>query len=159
MGVCDYERLGAFFYTGWGLAMAVMSRLAERDRFTSVARQMSNWVDQVLGPNYHRFGVSEAWVPCVNVYEDQDHYCVIVDMAGVDPEQISLKIEASQLVISGVRESPGLPDAVGSIRVHLMEIDHGPFNRRIDLPDDADGDEIQANYRAGFLWIRLPKRA
>ena len=139
--------------------MAVASRLAEKDRVITVARQMSNWVDQVLGPNYHRFGVSESWVPCVNVYEDQDHYCVIVDLAGVDAEQISLKIEDSQLVLSGVRESPGLPDAVGSTRVHLMEIDHGPFVRKIDLPEDADGDALHASYRGGFLWVRLPKRA
>ncbi len=139
--------------------MAVASRLAERDRFISVAHQMSNWVDQVLGPSYQHFGLSKVWVPCVNVYEDQGHYCVIVDLAGVDAEQISLKIDSGQLVLSGVRESPGLPEAVGSIRVHLMEIDHGPFTRRVDLPEDADGDAVQASYRGGFLWIRLPKKA
>ncbi len=139
--------------------MAVATRSAQRDRFVSVAHQMSNWVDQVLGPNYQHFGLTKAWVPCVNVYEDQGHYCVIVDLGGVDVNQISLKIDDSQLVLSGVRESPGLGDSVGSIRVELMEIDHGPFARKIDLPQDADCDQMQANYRGGFLWIRLPKKA
>ena len=39
--------------------MTVAIRLAERDRFISVAHQMSNWVDQVLGVSRY------ALVSCV----------------------------------------------------------------------------------------------
>ena len=141
------------------MTMTAIRTMGQRDRFISVARQMTNWVDQVLGPNYHRFGVSEAWVPCVNVYEDQSHYCVVADLAGVDIQQIGLRIESGQLILSGMRESPCAPESEGPKRVHLMEIDHGPFVRRIDLPDDVDEEGIEANYRSGFLWVKLPKRS
>ena len=42
-------------------------------------------------------------------------------------------------------------------RVHLMEIDHGRFRRAIELPGDVDVASIEASYRCGYLWIRLPK--
>ena len=38
-----------------------------------------------------------------------------------------------------------------------MEIDEGPFRREIDLPAAVDTSQVEATYRKGFLWIRLPK--
>ena len=43
-------------------------------------------------------------------------------------------------------------------RVHRMEIDHGHFAREVDLPADVDQNAISATYRAGLLWVELPKR-
>jgi len=43
------------------------------------------------------------------------------------------------------------------MRVHLMEIDHGPFTREVELPPDADRAGITATYRNGMLWIEIPK--
>ena len=43
------------------------------------------------------------------------------------------------------------------MRVHLMEIDHGPFTREVELPPDADSAGITATYRNGMLWIEIPK--
>jgi HSP20 family molecular chaperone IbpA len=43
------------------------------------------------------------------------------------------------------------------LRVHLMEIDHGPFTREVELPPDADKAGITASYRNGMLWIEIPK--
>ena len=43
------------------------------------------------------------------------------------------------------------------LRVHLMEIDHGPFTREVELPPDADKAGITATYRNGMLWIEIPK--
>ena len=138
--------------------MTVASTFAQRDHFISVARQMSNWVDQVLGPNYHRFGVSEAWVPCINIYEDQDHYCVVVDLAGLKAEQIDLHVEKGVMTISGERPAPLIPEIKGQVSLHLMEIDHGRFCRALKLPDNVDIDTIpNAFYRNGYLWVRMPK--
>jgi HSP20 family molecular chaperone IbpA len=42
-------------------------------------------------------------------------------------------------------------------RVHLMEIDHGPFAREVELPLNVEKDQIKAQHRNGMLWIGLPK--
>jgi HSP20 family molecular chaperone IbpA len=43
-------------------------------------------------------------------------------------------------------------------RLHLMEIDHGPFAREVELPQNVQQDKITAQYVNGMLWIELPKR-
>jgi len=134
--------------------------LAERGKFHSMSRQMSNWVEQVLGTGYHQYRPGEVWTPAINLYEDETHYCVIVDLAGMLPDKIDLRIEESVMIIAGERVAPGLAEVHGTKRVHLMEIDHGQFIRRVHLPEDVNVEGIQqACYRNGYLWIHLNKRS
>jgi HSP20 family protein len=134
-------------------------KMMEEDRFASMARQMTKWVDQVLGPTYHRFCPSETWSPSVNFYEDDETYCMVVDLAGVKVDEIDLKAESGLMVLRGQRSTPSMPDAKGRLRLHHMEIDHGPFCRTIELPSDVSVDAIpDAAYRNGFLYIQLPKK-
>jgi HSP20 family molecular chaperone IbpA len=139
--------------------MTLRLQATEDEQFSSMASNMSKWVDRVLGPNFHQYCPTEAWTPCVNLYEYPTHYCLVVDLSAVKVEDIDLRVDKGDLLISGHRESPGLPDASNSLRVLLMEIDHGKFCRRVQLPPDAEGDDIQqATYRNGCLWVRIPKR-
>ena len=129
----------------------------DEDKSASMARQMGQWVDQVLGQGFHKYRPEETWSPMLNLYEDETHYCVVVDLAGVKAEEIELHPETDTLVLSGYRPTPGISDASGNVRLHHMEIDHGPFSRTMELPDDVMSQEVEASYRQGFLWIRIPK--
>ncbi len=127
------------------------------DKFSSLGHQMGKWVDQVLGPGYQRYSTSKGWSPPVNVYESETQYSLVVDLAGVSIEDV-LRVEKGMLVIAGTRETPGLEQLEGSVRVHHMEIDHGLFQRKLEIPGDVDTDRIEASYRMGLLWIRMPKK-
>lgn len=110
---------------------------------------------------------SDTWTPNVNLYETATSYFVCVDLAGVDKEKIDVEVAAQGLTLKGSRlvPSPELPDAPCAegesnpkrVRVHLMEIDHGPFSRLVELPPDANKEGITANYRQGMLWIEIPR--
>ncbi len=133
--------------------------------FSFMARQMGRWVEEILRPNYQRYRPGRTWSPSINLYEDAAQYCLVVDLAGVERESINLQIEKGKIVhLSGERPSPRLPTdaeaASGSARrMHVMEIDHGPFLRRLELPERVDADRVEASLRSGFLWVRLPKRS
>lgn len=143
-----------------GKTMTQYQMLGERDKFISMSQQMSNWARHVLGTSYHEYRSAEAWAPAINIYEDETHYSVVVDLAGMKADGIDLRVEEGVMIISGQRDSPGLRETRGAKRVHLMEIDHGQFTRRIELPEDVEVDAVQqASYRNGFLWIRLTKRS
>jgi HSP20 family protein len=131
---------------------------ATEENFSSVARQLNKWVDQMLSPEYRRYLPGEAWAPAVNLYEDDDMFHVVVDLAGMDPAAVSLKIEAGRLLISGERPTPRPGKTKRPACTHLMEIDHGPFLRSIEVPSTVDVEDISAKYRAGLLWITLPKK-
>jgi HSP20 family protein len=131
---------------------------ATEESFSSVARQLSKWVDQMLTPEYRRYSPGEAWAPAVNLYEDDDAFHVVVDLAGMDPTAVGLKVEAGRLLISGERPTPRPGKTKRLACTHLMEIDHGPFLRSIEVPATVDMEVINAKYRAGLLWITLPKK-
>lgn len=127
--------------------------------FGSIARQMSRIVDQ-LGKGYYGFRPNESWVPSANLYETDSAYLVCVDLAGVDRNKIDITVVDQRLTLRGHRPAP-VPEQAeskGTLRVHLMEIDHGAFSRDVELPADVDRNAIRATHRNGLLWIELPKK-
>lgn len=124
----------------------------------SVARLMSKWVDQMLAPEYRKYLPGEAWAPAVNLYEDEDAFHVVVDLAGVDPSAVTLKIEGGRLILGGERPTPRPGRGKRMACTHLMEIDHGLFLRSVEVPSSVDVEAIIAKYRSGLLWITLPKK-
>jgi HSP20 family protein len=111
---------------------------------------------------YFNFCRGETWTPNVNLYETEASYLVCVDLAGVEKQEIDVVAENQVLRIRGSRAVPAPPDYAKAkqkcLRMHLMEIDHGPFAREVELPDDVDRAGIAASHRNGFLWIELPKK-
>ena len=129
-------------------------------QFGNMVRQMGKMMDQ-LQKGYFSFCPAETWTPPVNLYENDIGYLVVVDLAGVDKEKIDLAVIDGTLRLRGQRTVPVTPDgsdarAMG-LRVHLMEIDYGPFCKEVGLPHDVAHDKIRANYLNGMLWIDIPK--
>lgn len=139
-----------------GLGMNVKVQAFE-DQFSSLARQMGKWMDNVLGTSFRQYCPTDAWSPSVNLYEDETSFHVVADLAGVSRQSIDLRVEEGKLLLSGERLTPRPEDATGLLRMHLMEIDHGAFCRELPIPQTVDTNQIAATYRNGLLWIKLPK--
>ena len=133
---------------------------AQKDKFTSVSRQFSRWTEQVLGAKFQKYCPEQAWIPSVNLCEHDSYYCLIVELSGMSApaEQIDLRVEGGVLILSGDRPPPEPREKDGLVGLHLMEIDHGRFFRALELPDDVDKDGIEAEYRSGYLWVKMPKK-
>jgi HSP20 family protein len=131
---------------------------AATDEFSNLVRQMDQLVDRELHRQFHPFSPTDAFRPAVNLYESQAAFLICVDLAGMDQNDIEVSVDQSNLTIRGRRQSPLPPDGTRAIAVHLMEIDHGTFNRTIEIPANVDAQRIAANYHLGMLWITLPKK-
>jgi HSP20 family protein len=116
----------------------------------------SMFLDLIRGERVPRFGKA-AFRPNADVYFDKGQKAVVVklDLAGVDPAQVSLEVEDTVLRISGVRSDQRHPDAV----YQQMEIAYGRFERMVMLPPEVDATGARADYNNGFLEIILPIRA
>jgi HSP20 family protein len=77
---------------------------------------------------------------------------VVLELPGADPASIAVLVAGRSFTVSGVRERPMLPGA----RYQQMEIEYGPFQRRIELGEDVDADRATAAYERGILHIVLP---
>lgn len=97
--------------------------------------------------------------PRVDVYRSDEPptLTIVVELAGIDPGEIELAVADGMFVLRGKRRR----DAGQGRTYQHMEIDYGPFERRIALDEPVDSEAADATYERGLLTIRLPvtKRA
>jgi len=135
-----------------------MIKTARRESASITSARVRQWSFQVT-PQKYGFCPVETWAPLVNLYQLDDRIEVCVDLSGVDPKKIDVEIEPGRLTVTGERNTPEPAREAGeSMRIVVMEIDHGQFCRSIPLPDQVDIRRAESEYKAGLLWVRLPLR-
>ena len=92
--------------------------------------------------------------PAVDSYrsEDPPQLVVVVELPGIDPEQVQIVLHDRALIIAGERLRPTRCNR----RYHQMEIDYGSFQRRIQIHEQVDAKAASATYERGLLQIVLP---
>jgi HSP20 family molecular chaperone IbpA len=92
--------------------------------------------------------------PPVDCYRStkRSQFVVFVELAGVDPSELTVAVERRELVISGERRRDREEGRV----YQLMEIEDGPFERRIPLAPDVDAAGGNARYERGLLSVVFP---
>jgi HSP20 family protein len=115
------------------------------DQFGQLVAEL--WRGQFGG---HHRGV---W-PAVDSYRSDDppQLVVVVELPGIDPEQVQIVLHDRALIIAGERPRPTKCNR----RYHQMEIDYGPFQRRIQIHEQVDAEAASATYERGLLQIMLP---
>ena len=76
---------------------------------------------------------------------------MLVELPGVDPSEIKVVAAERVLVVAGERCRPP-----GEGRYQQMELEYGPFERRISLDEPVDTSAATARYEQGMLTIELP---
>ena len=89
-------------------------------------------------------------VDCIRI-EDPHALHVLVELPGVDPAEIKVVAADRVLVVAGERRRPVLRG-----RYHQIEIEYGPFERRISLAEPVDTAAATASYEKGLLTVVLP---
>lgn len=121
----------------------------------SVQKRLNNLFENALArTDFEAQGGLEYWTPVADIYGSDDSFQVFLELPGIEQDQIELRIDGDQLVVEGERQAER--DAAGR-RFHRVERSSGRFMRRIDLPADADRDQIDAAFRNGLLHVSLPR--
>ena len=99
-------------------------------------------------------GPRRSFLPQCDCYrtDDPPTLNVVLELPGVDPAAVQIVAVGTTLVVSGVRERPHPAGA----RYHQVEIEYGPFERRIEFGEDVDTEEAEATYEAGMLRLEVP---
>lgn len=95
---------------------------------------------------------SNVWRPPTDVYETEDTVIVRMEIAGMRDEDLEVTVQDGLLLISGSRS-----DSPERKAYHQMEIPYGKFSVGIELTVRVDTETATAEYKDGFLTIRLPK--
>jgi len=103
-----------------------------------------------------------AWVPQVDIKEDEQGFSVLMDLPGVDPKQVAVTIDRDILTIRGNRtledhEDTNEKKSRNKSGYKRRERASGAFVRQFTLPEAADGGSISAKSVHGVLNVRIPK--
>ncbi len=92
------------------------------------------------------------WRPPTDVFETPEALVVRVEVAGMRPGDFEITLQEQVLRIRGVRHEPDEVQAY-----YQMEIPFGAFEVLVRLPPQVPVEDTEAEYRDGFLTVRLRK--
>lgn len=102
---------------------------------------------------FHRAPATPCWEAPIDIFETDELLTIVIALPGVDPEHVQVTLSAGVLIVSGERP---LPDGLSNARIHRLEIPHGHFQRRIELPPARL--ELSGRHLAnGCLMLQLQK--
>jgi HSP20 family protein len=115
-------------------------------------------IEQIFGDSFATPAAnsesSTAWVPTVDIHEEQDKFVVRADLPGVEPKDISITAENRVLTLRGQRQFERSENQKGFERLERVE---GSFLRRFTLPNNVQDDQIKARHVNGVLEVTIPK--
>lgn len=94
--------------------------------------------------------------PSVDIAEGKKAYTVRAELPGVEREDVSVEMEGHTLVIRAEKRQQTEEEEEG---YHCVESSYGAVQRVLSLPDDADGEAIEAKFKNGVLKLWIPKHA
>lgn len=92
------------------------------------------------------------WCPAADVYRTNDGWIVKVDLAGIQPADVEIRISGPLLHITGLRRDSFCGEGVSH---YQLEITYSRFEKTIQFPRSIEKASILRDYRDGLLILRL----
>ncbi|MGH8585917.1 MAG: Hsp20/alpha crystallin family protein, partial [Gammaproteobacteria bacterium] len=124
-------------------------------RYTMVVRpgQTLPLGDDIWQSDRLRLLVQPRWRPDADTYETATTVEILVDLAGVEEDDLEVQLFEDVLVVEGRRPLPSCQE--GAV-YHAAGIRQGPFRVELALPAPVDAERVEARYERGLLRITLP---
>lgn len=124
-----------------------MSNLMRWDPFSELSALQKqffgdDWMSQLKGVN----------IPTTDVYTKDNQLLVEAHLPNFNQEDVSVQIENGALVISAERHEKDEDKA----KKYVVRESSSSFYRRVQLPDRADAERIQAHLDEGVLKVSIP---
>lgn len=97
---------------------------------------------------------ANTFKPMVDVYGTDKEYVIQADLPGIDEKDLSIELKGDVLILSAETKHEEKTEDKGYYRV---ERSSGSFRRVLNIPDDADRDNINAKLDKGVLCITMPR--
>lgn len=96
--------------------------------------------------------VSNRLTPRVDIKETPDAMVLLLDLPGVQADQVEVQFERGELTVRAARPLAPRPG-----RALVEEFDGGEYYRAFLLSQDVAGDRISADLKHGVLTVTLPR--
>lgn len=121
-------------------------------------RRLEQELDDVFGSGTPWSGgirsLPPGTFPAINVGSTDDKVTVYVFAPGIDAKSLDIQLQQNVLSIAGKRDVALDKGAT----YYRQERFTGEFRRVLTLPDDVDGENVEARYRDGIVEITVKRR-
>ena len=146
----------------------IMTALTRWNPFKEVAEwnpfreldDINNRLSRLIGGTSPRSGSGReeitvaVWAPLVDITEDDQEYLIKAELPEVRKNDVKVRVEDGVLYISGARH---LEKEEKGKRYHRVERAYGSFTRTFSLPEDADPEQVNAEFKDGILSVHVGK--
>jgi HSP20 family protein len=123
---------------------------------SSLQNEMNRMIDHFFRGVESDYGMeSGAWMPPVDLVENDEKITVKAEIPGINPKEINISIQDNTLIIKGEKKEEKEEKGKNYYR---MERRYGSFARSINLPASVDTGKVTAEYKNGVLEISLQKK-
>jgi HSP20 family protein len=91
--------------------------------------------------------------PPINIFQQGDDFVAIVELPGVDKNDLGIEVKENTIRISGKKTI----NYEQSASVHRRERVWGVFDRTLSVPIQIDPNAVNAEYRDGVLALFIPR--
>ena len=131
-----------------------MASLIRREPFAE-AQSLRQATERFLGDGVGNTARSTAFVaPALDMYETENEYVIRLDVAGIDPQDIEVRLVGNTLTIKGEITGENAPEGKNYI---WRERRFGQFMRALEVPRGADASNVAAEFENGILTLIVPK--
>jgi len=107
---------------------------------------------------FERGGLFKEWQstslrPAMESYVDGDKFTVRVELPGVDPKDVDVKVASGVLTVRGSREEKHETKKRDFFR---REFRYGSFERAISLPEGMKAEDLKATFHDGVVELTAP---
>jgi HSP20 family protein len=96
------------------------------------------------------------WTPSVDISETDTAYLIKGEIPGVKKEDVKVTIQDGMLTIQGERK---MEKEEKDKKFHRIERSYGSFVRSFRVPEDADENQVKAEFKDGMINVTLTKSA
>jgi HSP20 family protein len=136
--------------------MTTLTRWDPFRELTNIHDRMNRLFQEGFGSNRDEGLSTTAFLPPTDVYEDENHINLKLEVPGIDEKDLNIHVENNNLIIKGERK---FEKEEKEENFRRLERQYGSFVRTFTLPASVDPNHIEANYDKGVLNITMPKRA
>ena len=113
------------------------------------------WATCRVGRRVSPMGATQTFVPAFDVRERNDACTFEADLPGIGENDLDISVTGNRLSVSGKREAERRAE---NDQYFCAERSYGTFLRTFTLPDDAETERVNAEFRDGVLQIDSPSR-
>ena len=136
--------------------MTVLTRWEPFRELATLQERMNRLFTDQFGQVADENMAAAAFMPPVDVYEDENTLQLKLEVPGVEEKDIDIRIENNMLTVRGERK---FEKEEKEQNFHRIERRYGTFSRSFQLPPSVNTEDVKADYVNGVLKISMAKRA